>query len=100
MTLIMIELNKIRTMKTLEAMQKPLKEFVDFDRTTMVTVYVEDLGWGEDDYEADKEKAEYLLEQVERRMKSLGHHLSKGKNASRSPVPLPVQMPDQPSVTA
>ena len=83
----MIELNKIRTMKTLEAIQKPLKEFVAFDRTTMVTVYVEDLGWGEDDYEADKEKAEYLLEQVERRMKSLGHHLSKGnKNAHQLPV--------------
>ncbi len=82
-----MDLNKIRTMKTLEAVQKPLKEFVTFDRPTMVAVYVEDFGWGEDDYEADKEQAEYLLEQVERRMKSLGHHLSKGdKNARRLPV--------------
>jgi hypothetical protein len=83
----MIELNKIRTMKTLEALQKPLKEFIAFDRATMVSVYVEDFGWSEDDYEADKEKAEYMLEQVEHRMKSLGHHLAKGKNASQSLVP-------------
>jgi hypothetical protein len=82
----MIELNKVRTMKTLEAMQKPLKEFITFDRNTMISVYAEDFGWGEEDYEADKEQAEYLLEQVERRMKSLGHHLAKvDKNAPQSP---------------
>ena len=84
----MIELSKIRTMKTLEAMQKPLKEFVTFDKPTMLSVYAEEFGWGTEDYEADLEQAEYMLEQVERRMKSLGHHLSKaGKNAPQSPVP-------------
>jgi hypothetical protein len=84
----MIELSKIRTMKTLEAMQKPLKEFVTFDKPTMLSVYAEEFGWGEEDYEADLEQANYMLEQVERRMKSLGHHLAKGdKNEHQSPVP-------------
>ena len=77
----MIELNKIRTMKTLEAIQKPLKEFITFDKPTMLSVYTEDFEWGDEDYEADLEKATDMLEQVERRMKSLGHHLAKGKNA-------------------
>lgn len=86
-------------MKTLEAMQKPLREFVDFDRTMMVTVYVEDLGWGEDDYEADKENAEYLLEQVERRMKSLGHHLSKEDTNARQ-LPVPPSTPESVSTAA
>lgn len=83
----MMDLNKIRNMKTLEAIHKPLKDFIASDRAEMVLVYSKHFGWGEEDYEADKEKAEYLLEQVERRMKSLGHHLAKGKNARQSPVP-------------
>jgi hypothetical protein len=83
-----MDLNKIRTMKTLTAIQKPLREFVTFDRTTMVSVYTEDLGWSEDDYDADKEQAEYLLEQVDHRMKSLGHYLAKaGKNVRQPPSP-------------
>ena len=87
----MIDLNKIRTMKTLGAIQKPLKEFVTFDKPTMLSVYAEDFGWGEEDYDADLEKAIYMLEQVERRMKSLGHHLTKvGKNVRQSPVTPPV----------
>ena len=73
----MIDLNKVRSIKTLEALHKPLKEFVNFDYATMISVYTKSYGWGEDDYEADKERAEYLLEQVERRMKSLGHYLAK-----------------------
>jgi hypothetical protein len=57
----MIELSKVRTMKTLEAMQKPLKEFITFDKPTMLSVYAEDFGWGTEDYEADLEKATYML---------------------------------------
>ena len=86
----MIDVNKIRSMKTLEAMKKVLSEFISFDHATMVEVYAEEYGWGEEDYEADKDSATYLLEQVERRMKSLGKHLSKvktGKNASQSVAP-------------
>ena len=81
-----IELNRIRTLKPLEAIQKPLREFIAFDRSMMVKVYDEEFGWGEDDYEADLEEAAYLLEQVERRMKSLSHHLIKGKNARQLSV--------------
>ena len=72
----MIEVNKIRSMKTLEDMRKVLNEFIGFDAATMIAVYAEEYDWGEEDYEADKDGASYLLEQVERRMKSLGRHLS------------------------
>lgn len=83
----MIELSKIRTMKTLEAMQKSLKEFVTFDKPTMLLVYAEEFEWGSEDYEADLEQANYMLEQVERRMKSLGHHLAKvGKEVASQAV--------------
>ena len=87
----MMDLNKIRSMKALEAIREPLKEFVDFNRDDMVAAYELDFGWGAEDYEADKEEAQYMLEQVEKRMKSLGHHHTKaGKNARQSPVPLEV----------
>ncbi len=66
-------------MKTLESMQKDLKEFLEFDAAVIIAVYAEEYEWGEEDYEADKEHASYLLEQVERRMKSLGRHLSSTK---------------------
>ena len=87
----MIEVNKIRSMKTLEAMKKVLDEFITFDHATMVQVYAEEYGWGEEDFEADKDSATYLLEQVDRRMKSLGKHLAKGKagkSASQSVAPV------------
>lgn len=86
----MIEVNKIRSMKTLDAMKKVLSEFISFDHATMVAVYAEEYGWGEEDFEADKDNASYLLEQVEKRMKSLGRHLAKGKvekSASQSASP-------------
>jgi hypothetical protein len=80
----MIEVSKIRSMKTLETMKKVLSEFIGHDAPTMVQVYAEEYGWGEEDYEADKDNASYLLEQVERRMKSLGHHLTKVKTGKSS----------------
>lgn len=79
-------------MKVLEAAKATLEEFLTFDRNVMLSVYTEDYGWGEDDYEADKEQASYLLEQLNRRMKSLGNHLSKaGKNAPQPTAPLVAQ---------
>lgn len=76
-------------MKTLETMRNSLKEFIAFDANNMRDVYIEEFGWGSEDYDADIEKATDLLEQVEWRMKSLGHYLAtKGdKNASQSPLP-------------
>lgn len=87
---IMIDVNKIRSMKTLETMKRVLGEFVSFDRATMVQVYADEYGWGEEDFEADKDNAIYLLEQLNRRMKSLGRHLAKEKvekNVSQSVAP-------------
>ena len=73
----MIDLSKIRSIKTLESMRRDLSDFLNFDAATMKAVYVEEFEWSEDDYEADRDAATYLLEQVERRMRSLGRHLSK-----------------------
>ena len=75
-------------MKALEGMKKILNEFLNFDTPEMLDVYDKEFGWGEEDLEADRDSAGYLLEQVERRMKSLGHHLAKvGKNVSQPPAP-------------
>ncbi len=73
----MIDLSRIRSMKTLDSMRRDLNDFIEFDATVMKAVYVEEFGWGEEDYEADKDSATYLLEQIERRIKSLGRHLAK-----------------------
>ena len=86
--MIMMDLNKIQSIKTLEEMRDILKEFLTFDRTAMLKAYDEDFGWDAEDYEADREQARPISEHVEKRMKSLGHHLAKvDKNASQSPVP-------------
>jgi hypothetical protein len=77
----MIDLNRIRSLKTLESMRKILADFIAFDPVMMKDVYMTDYGWGEEDYEADKDNASYLLEQVERRMKSLGRHLARASKA-------------------
>lgn len=81
-------------MKALDTMKKALEEFIAFDRSVMLSVYAEDYGWGEDDYEADKEQASDFLEKVNRRMKSLGNHLSKGKNETQPHVPPAKTEPD------
>jgi predicted nucleotidyltransferase component of viral defense system len=75
----MIDLNQIRSLKPLEEMKKDLTDFIGIDRAVMLEVYEEHYQWGEEDYEADLEQVKDLLEQVEKRIKSLGHHLSKPK---------------------
>jgi cellulose biosynthesis protein BcsQ len=77
---VMIDLNKIRSLKTLNEMKKDLKEFVT--NPVILTVYIEDYGWGMEDYEADKEAAEELLEKIERRYLSLEKYL-KGQTIKR-----------------
>lgn len=74
-----IDLNKIRSLKALEAMRTALTDFINFDPAVIKEVYDEEYGWGEEDYEADIETSKEMLERVERRMKSLGRHLSKVK---------------------
>lgn len=76
MTIMIPDLNKIRSLKTLEEMKKDLTDFLSIDPVVMVDVY-NDENWGEEDYEADKEEVTELLDRVEHRIKSLGHHLNK-----------------------
>lgn len=78
----MIELNRIRSMKTLEELKKDLSDFINFDRAVLIAVYDEEYGWGEEDLDADLDQAKDVLAKVEHRMKSFGNHLSrsKGKN--------------------
>ena len=80
----MIDLNKTRSMKTLEEMKKDLTSFIA--DPVIQQIYVEDKGWSIQDYEDDKEQALEFLETVNRRMESLGRHLAK---KSSDPVPVP-----------
>jgi hypothetical protein len=72
----MIDLSRIRTLKPLETIKKDLTEFLAFSPAIMIEVY-SDNNWGPEDYEADKEQVQELLDKVERRIKSLSNHLNK-----------------------
>lgn len=83
----MIDLNRIRSLKPLEEMKKDLSEFIALDPKVVIELYEEQYHWGQEDYEADLEQVKDLLEQVERRIKSLSNHIKKskasaGKNAA------------------
>lgn len=89
----MIDLNRIRSLKTLEDMKQTLTEFVNFDPAVMISVYETDFNWGPEDYEADIDSAKELLERVEHRAKSLGTFINKSKKvkAGKSASPQPVK---------
>lgn len=74
----MIDLNRIRSLKTLEDLKQDLSEFIKFNRAELVAVYESEYGWGDEDLDADIETATDVLEKVEKRMKSLSNHLSRG----------------------
>lgn len=69
------DLNRIRSVKTLDEMRAVLMAFIV--RIDILPIYLNEYQWGEEDYEADIETAKELLEKVERRMASLSHHLTK-----------------------
>lgn len=73
-----VELNRVRSIKTLDEFKKPLVEFLALDRASAMAVY-EHEGWGEEDLDADIESVHELLDKIEHRAKSLGHYLSKEK---------------------
>jgi hypothetical protein len=75
----MIDLNRIRNLKELEEMKGDLLEFIN--NPEIANVYVEDYGWGPEDFEADTEEVKRLLEKIERRMKSLDRYLTKSGSA-------------------
>lgn len=65
----MIEVNKIRSVKSLEDIQTLLKEFMA--NTIIPKLYVEEHGLTKEDYEEDKKQVKELLMNVERRLKTL-----------------------------
>lgn len=69
----MIDVNRIRSLKTLEDIKSTLNEFLV--HPDILEVYIKEYDWSEEDYEADKEMVVELLEKVERRIKSLSNHL-------------------------
>lgn len=82
----MIDLSKIRSLKTLEEMKQDLNEFLV--NPDVRTIYLEDYGWGEEDYESDRDEVTELLEKVERRIKSLDKYI-KGQATTQDSQPLP-----------
>ena len=78
----MIDVNRIRSLKTLEEMRGDLLAFLS--NPEIKNIYLEDHKWGEEDYDADKESVELLLERVEHRIKSLGKFVAKQKSSPRS----------------
>lgn len=69
----MIDLNRIRSLRTLEEMKKDLNEFLV--NPDVRKVYLIDLEWSEDDYDADKEAVIELLEAIAKRERSLTNYL-------------------------
>ncbi len=65
----MIDLTRIRSIKTLEEIKRDLEEFLS--SPDILPVYLNELEFSEDDLVADKEQATYLLEKVNRRIVSL-----------------------------
>jgi len=82
----MIDLSRIRSLKTLEEHKKVINDFIN--NPNILQHYIENLDWDEGDYECDVEQAKELLEKIEHRMKSLGNHLSneKKKKTGNEPV--------------
>lgn len=96
----MIDLNRIRSMKTLEEMKEDLTTFLN--DPIMLEVYVEDFQWGPEDLEADRESATELLEKVEKRMVSLKRFLTREpiskekKDEKPSTAEIPTEVPAAP----
>jgi hypothetical protein len=65
----MIDLTRIRSIKSLEEMKKDIIEFIN--NPLMLEIYREDVSLGEDAYADDKEQAEQLLVKIEKRSVSL-----------------------------
>lgn len=72
----------------LESIKADLKEFLV--HPDMLRTYIEEFDWSNDDYEADRETVEELLEKVERRIVSLSNFLN-GTAKKRGSRPSPKQ---------
>lgn len=67
--LTMIDLSKIRSIKTLEEMKKDLEFFIN--EPVIREIYIVDNEWGEDDLEADRDSAKELIDLIDKRVHSL-----------------------------
>lgn len=65
----MIDISRIRSVKSLEKIRITLNDFLT--NSQVLTSYIEDYNWSEEDYETDKEQVIELLDQIEMRIKSL-----------------------------
>ena len=69
----MIDLSRIRSLKTLDEMTRDLNEFLT--NPYVLEIYVKDYGWDKEDYEDDKADVIDLLERIVHRRASLERHL-------------------------
>ena len=65
----MIDLTRIRSIKTLEDMKKDLEFFIR--EPIIAEIYLEDYGWDEEDLGADRDEAQYCIEKIDKRIASL-----------------------------
>ena len=72
----MIDLNKIRNPKTLDAIAHTLSEFIAYNKPQLLEVYEQELGFDDGDLDADLEAARDLLAKVQLRANSLNHWLA------------------------
>ncbi len=77
----MIDLTRIRTIAPLEEIKADLIQFTTSPEVERI--YIEVLGYGPEDYDADKEEALYLLSKVERRIVSLTRLLARPDSSKR-----------------
>jgi hypothetical protein len=71
----MIDLTRIRSIATLVEMIRDIGFFIN--EPIIEDIYLNDYKWGQEDLDADREMAAYLLKKVNLRKKSLQNHLNK-----------------------
>lgn len=93
----MIDLSRIRSLKTLDEMTADLKEFIT--NPIMPVIYLEDYGWDQEDFDDDKELAIELMEKIAARRESLERYLKGPATKSgsrRKPKSEPTETPSEP----
>lgn len=63
----MIDLTRIRSIKTLEAMKNDLTNFIN--NKLILKIYIEDYDWCNEDYLYDIEQSKILIERIDYKIK-------------------------------
>ena len=66
-----IEISEIKSIKKLELMHKDLVDFIN--STEVPRLYIEEYGWGKEDYDYDIELANQYIDVINVRIKELSH---------------------------